>query len=69
MKLKLTSSGLALVDELLEQRQQVQKLLVISVVKPALDRDAVVDLQKDGSTSVQPQVPERKTGHIIQANR
>lgn len=44
---KLTASDLALVDELLQQRQQVQKLFIRRVVEPALDRDAVVDLRSE----------------------
>lgn len=40
-----TSGALALVDKLLQQRDQVQKLLVISVIEPALDGDAIVDLR------------------------
>lgn len=45
----LTASDFALVDELLQKRKQVQQLLVGGVVKPALDRDAVVNLQQPGS--------------------
>ncbi len=43
-----TSRALALVDKLLQQRDQVQKLLVISVIEPALDGDAIVDLRAWG---------------------
>ena len=41
----LTSRALALADKLLQQGDQVQKLFVISVVEPALDGDAVVNLR------------------------
>ena len=43
-----TSGNLALMDELLQEREQVKKFFICVVVEPAFDGDAVVDLSSTG---------------------
>lgn len=40
----LTSSGIALRNELLQERNEIQQLFIGRIVEPAFDRDAVVNL-------------------------
>lgn len=45
--MSLTTGNFALADELLQQRQQVQQLLVCGIIEPALDRNTVIDLMNN----------------------